>query len=266
MTDSEIAERFEAARWIARAAGQLALDYFRNRDRLDVETKGPTDYVTHADRDVENTIRRELAASFPDDAFLGEETAASFSGPVERCWIVDPIDGTHNFLRGVPYWTVSIGYVAEGKRQVGAVYDPSADELYYARRGFGAYCQAPGSEARLRAASTRSLGGSYIVLGHHDRSFEPRYFDIRRRMMEAGIAMRNFGSAALQLAHVASGRLDGFVEAELSAWDAAGGLLLVEEAGGWHAPFVPSSPTAKAACVACAPGIARELSALADLA
>ena len=100
------------------------------------------------------------------------------------------------------------------------------------------------------------------MLGHHDRSFEPRYFDIRRRMMEAGIAMRNFGSAALQLAHVASGRLDGFIELQLSPWDAVAGLLLVEEAGGWCAPFAPAGPTAKAACIAAAPGIG---AALADL-
>lgn len=262
MTDAEVAERFEAARWIARAAGQLALDYFHNRDRLEIELKGPTDYVSYADRDVENTIRRELAANFPDDAFLGEETAASFEGPVERCWVVDPIDGTHNFLRGMPYWNVSIGFVVDGRTQVGVVYDPPADALYYARHGHGAFCQAPGSESRIRAAATHALAGSYMVLGHHDRAFEPRYFEIRRRMMEAGIAMRNFGSAALQLAHVASGRLDGFIELQLSPWDAVAGLLLVEEAGGWHAPFAPPTPASKAICVACASGIGAELAAL----
>ena len=111
MTDSALVERYEAARWIAREAGQLALQYFRNRASLAVETKGPTDYVSVADRDVEAVIRRELATAFPGDGFLGEETAAQFGGRLDRCWIVDPIDGTHNFLRGVPYWNVAIGYV-----------------------------------------------------------------------------------------------------------------------------------------------------------
>jgi len=262
MSDASLHERYEAARRIAREAGQLALQYFRNRDRLAIEMKGPSDYVTHADRDVENVIRRALAAVFPDDRFLGEETAAQFAGPMDRCWIVDPIDGTHNFLRGVPYWNVAIGYVEEGVTQVGVVYDPPSDALYHARRGHGAWCQSDLGDVRIRAADTAALAGSYIVLGHHDRAFEPRYFDIRRRMMESGVAMRNFGSAALQLAHVASGRFDGFVELQLSAWDAVAGLLLVEEAGGYHAPFAPPSPTAKALCIASASGIGPQLAAM----
>ena len=255
-------ERYDAAQRIAHRAGLVALDYFRNREKLVVELKGPTDYVTHADRDVENVIRRELAAMFPDDVFLGEETAAQFTGPVDRCWIVDPIDGTHNFLRGVPYWNIAIGYVENGRTEVGVVCDPPAGALYHALRGNGAWCSASGGHTRVHAATTQQLAGAYVALGHHDRAFEPRYFEIRRRMMEGGVAMRNFGSAALQLAHVASGRLDGFIELQLSAWDAVAGLLLVEEAGGYHLPFAPAAPTAKAPCVGCASGIAQALTEL----
>jgi myo-inositol-1(or 4)-monophosphatase len=255
-------ERYEAAQRIAHRAGLVALDYFRNREKLVVELKGPSDYVTHADRDVENVIRRELAAAFPGDVFLGEETAAHFTGPVDRCWVVDPIDGTHNFLRGMPYWNVAIGYVENGRTEIGVVYDPPADALHHALRGNGAWCSGPDGQTHLHAATTQQLAGAYVALGHHDRAFEPRYFEIRRRMMEAGVAMRNFGSAALQLAHVASGRLDGFIELQLSAWDAVAGLLLVEEAGGYHLPFAPAAPTAKAPCVACASGIAPALTEL----
>jgi myo-inositol-1(or 4)-monophosphatase len=254
-----IEARYVAAQRIARAAGALALDYFRNRAKLVVELKGPADFVSHADRDVENLIRRELAAAFPDDAFLGEETAAGFTGPAERCWIVDPIDGTHNFLRGVPYWNVAIGYVEGGRTQVGVVCDPPAGVLYHAQRGGGAWASDADGTNRLHVAATQKLAGAYVVLGHHDRHPEDRYLDIRRRMMASGTAMRNFGSAALQLAHVASGRYDGFVELELAAWDAVAGLLLVEEAGGYHEPFAPRTPVAKAACLACTPGIAAEL-------
>lgn len=262
MTDARIEARYVAVQRIAREAGALALDYFRNRAKLVVELKGPADFVSHADRDVENLIRRELATAFPDDAFLGEETAAEFKGPAERCWIVDPIDGTHNFLRGVPYWNVSIGYVEDGRTQVGAVFDPPAGVLYHARRGGGAFGSDAQGTTRLHVSSTPKLAGAYVVLGHHDRSPDDRYLDIRRRMMAAGTAMRNFGAGALQLAHVASGRYDGFVELELSAWDAVAGLLLVEEAGGYHVPFAPATPTAKAACLACTPGIAAELKEL----
>ena len=103
MTD----RRYAAARDIARRAGALALDHWRNRERLTIEFKGPQDFVSRADREVEASIRREIAMAFPDDRFLGEETATGFTGTIDRCWVVDPIDGTHNFLRGLAYWNVA---------------------------------------------------------------------------------------------------------------------------------------------------------------
>jgi myo-inositol-1(or 4)-monophosphatase len=259
MTEADIAQRYEAARRIARAAGELALDYFRNRDRLAVEVKGVSDYVSHADRDVENTIRRELATAFPGDTFLGEETAAAFEGPIDQCWVVDPIDGTHNFVRGVPYWNVAIAYAEAGSATIGVVHDPVAGELYHAHRGGGAWCDDARGRHRLHVANTADLRGAYVALGHHDRAPDPHYLEIRERMMERGVSMRNFGSAALQLAHVARGRLDAFVERQLSIWDAIGGLRLVDEAGGYTAPFAPATATPKASCIASAPGIARAL-------
>ena len=114
---SSIQARHIAARKIARKAGELAHDYFSRRGALAVETKGAQDYVSQADRAVETLIRAELAQEFPDDAFLGEETAGSFAGGEERIWIVDPIDGTHNFLRGAHYYCVSIAFVAHGRRE-----------------------------------------------------------------------------------------------------------------------------------------------------
>jgi myo-inositol-1(or 4)-monophosphatase len=260
--DNTMQDRYAVAQEVARRAGALALDYWRNRDRLAVELKGPQDFVSRADRDVEALIRRELAARFPHDRFLGEETAASFDGPIDRCWVVDPIDGTHNFLRGMPYWNVAIAYVENGRARIGVVLDPPSGELYRAERGGGAWCDDASGSKRLHAAATSDLAGAYVALGHHDRVPDERYLEIRRRMMSAGISMRNFGSAALQLAHVARGRLDAFIELQLSIWDAIGGLLLVEEAGGYAAPFAPASATAKAECLACASGIAGELEAL----
>jgi myo-inositol-1(or 4)-monophosphatase len=258
-------ERYVTAQRVAREAGALALEHFRNRERLVVELKGPQDFVSRADREVEALIGAELSAAFPGDRFLGEETAAEFAGPIDRCWVVDPIDGTHNFLRGVPYWNVAIAYVVAGRAEVAVVFDPVADELHHASRGEGAWCDDASGRRRLHVADTSELRGAYVALGHHDRAFDARYLAIRERMMERGVAMRNFGSAALQLAHVARGRLDAFIELQLSIWDAIGGLLLVEEADGFAMPFMPPAPRAKDACVACAPGIAGELRSLAGV-
>ena len=188
-------DRYDAARRIA-LRRLVALDYFRNREARR-RAEGPDDYVTHADRDVENVIRRELAAAFA----------------TPRRAVTLRVASRHDIPRGM---------------------------LVLERGAIG--CSG---RSRPRVSSgTRTI------------------FEIRRRMMEAGVAMRNFGSAALQLAHVASGRLDGFIELQLSAWDAVAGLLLVEEAGGYHLPFAPAAPTAKAPCVACAPGIAPALTEL----
>src|SRR5205823_13310116 len=174
-------DRYTFACAIARKAGEVALDYWNRREQLVVELKGPVDFVSVADREVENLLRRELAAAFPDDRFLGEETARDFAGQFDRCWVVDPIDGTHNFLRGIPYWNVAIAYVERGRAAIGVVVDPPHGELYHAMRGGGAWCDAAGGTTRLRAAPTAALAGAYVALGHHDRSFTPVYFEVRRR-------------------------------------------------------------------------------------
>jgi myo-inositol-1(or 4)-monophosphatase len=250
-------------RELAPAAGRLADDYFRRRADLDVEVKGPTDYVSVADRAVERMIAEAIAKAFPGDAFLGEETASTLDGVPARLWIVDPIDGTHNFLRGVPYWNVSIAYVEGGVRTLGAVCEPCAGALYHAKHGAGAWRSDARGDARLSTSARTSLPGSMVCLGHHDRFPDERYMAIRRALMDRNVAFRNFGSAALQLAHVAEGRYDGFVELTLSSWDAMAGLLLVEEAGGYVAPFPGDAKlTERAPVVACGRGVAEALTAL----
>ncbi|HEY1325315.1 MAG TPA: inositol monophosphatase family protein [Casimicrobiaceae bacterium] len=251
--------RYRFACALARRAGERALAHWRARERLVAELKGAQDWVSAADRDVEALLRTEIAAAYPDDRFLGEETAATFAGALDRCWIVDPIDGTHNFLRGLPSWNVAVAYVEGGRAELAVTYEAPADALYRARRGQGAWCDERGEATPLRVATTTSLDHAFVALGHHDRAPSQRYLEIRRRMMERGVAMRNLGSGALQLAYVARGRFDGFIEMELAIWDAIGGLLLVEEAGGYVAPFAPATPTSKAAVLACTPGIAQAL-------
>jgi myo-inositol-1(or 4)-monophosphatase len=256
-------DRYAFLRKLSPTAGKLALDYFVNRGKLDVEVKGTTDYVSVADRAVEAMIAGEIAKAFPGDAFLGEETAGTLAGAPERLWIVDPIDGTHNFLRGIPYWNVSIAYVEHGERSLGAVCEPCTGAVYHARQGGGAWRTDADGETRLAASSRTSLPGSMVCLGHHDRSPDEQYMVIRRALMERNVACRNFGSAALQLAHVAEGRYDAFVEMTLSSWDAMAGLLLVDEAGGYTAPFPGTAKlTERAPVLACGRGIAAALSAL----
>jgi len=255
--------RHELLLRLARDAGARAREFWMRRAALTIELKGPQDFVSVADREVEAFIRGEIARTFPGDHFLGEETAASFSGTAERLWIVDPIDGTHNFLRGVTYWNVSIAYVEDGVRTLGVVYDPVHDELFHARRGGGAWRTDAGGETRLETAPTTALSDAMVAVGHSDRFFDARVVALRRALMEARVAFRNFGSAALQLAHVADGRLDGYIELELSTWDAMAGLLLVEEAGGRVAPFPGTAGlTVRAPVVAAVPGIFDAVSAL----
>jgi myo-inositol-1(or 4)-monophosphatase len=258
-----IDHRYDFIRHLAHAAGDRALAFFRNRAALTVESKGPQDFVSRADRDVEAFIRAEIAAAYPGDAFLGEESADPAVVSAPRLWIVDPIDGTANFLRGVAYWNVSIAYVEDGVRTLGAVSDPPAGEIFHACRGRGAWRTDARGETRLAAAPTASLATAMVAIGHHDRYPDPRFVAIRDALMTEGAAYRNFGAAALQLAHVAEGRIDAFIELELSAWDAMAGLLLVEEAGGYAAPFPgPGGLAVKAPVVATAPGIAAPLAAI----
>ena len=255
--------RHDFLRRLSRAAGELALEFFRNRAALTVEFKGPQDFVSRADREVEAFIRSEIAAAYPGEAFLGEETAETAAASAPRLWIVDPIDGTTNFLRGVAYWNVSIAYAEDGMRTLGAICDPVLGEIFHARRGHGAWRSDRHGEARLAAAPTTMLKEAMVAVGHHDRHPDAHFVAIRDALMAQGAAYRNFGAAALQLAHVAEGRIDAFVERELSAWDAMAGLLLVEEAGGYVAPFPgPRGLAAKAPVVAAAPGIAPALTAI----
>lgn len=255
-----ITARYAAAQTIAAKAGRLAHRYFVQRNVLAVEMKGTQDFVSHADRAVEALIRAEVEREFPGDAFLGEETATTFAGADDHLWVVDPIDGTHNFLRGARYYCVSIAYVASGRREIGVVCDPEHDELFHARRGHGSWCLRRGSEERLHVSDCAALSSAFVCLGHHDRHPEPRYIVLRRALMDHGAAMRNMGAGALQLAHVAAGRYDAFIELSLNAWDALAGLLLVEEAGGYVAPFPgPEGMRKPAPVLACAPGISQPL-------
>lgn len=213
----------------ARAGGVVLTKYFRALDQLDVQSKGPADFVSQADIEAEAEIRAVLLAAYPDATYRGEETDDQ-QGTSALEWVVDPLDGTTNFLCGIPHFAVSIALREAGQTIAGMVYQPLTDERFAARRGAG----ATRNGAPIRVSSRASWEQVVLATGvphrgspHHE-VFLAQLVAIRDRV--GGV--RRFGSAALDLAWVAAGRFDGFWEQGLKPWDVAAGNLLVEAAGG----------------------------------
>lgn len=232
----DIAARHEAAEDIARRAATLALDYFRARDALSVETKRhPSDLVSEADRNVETLIRTALAEAFPDDAQLGEEHG-SRAGRSGLTWVIDPIDGTAPYLSGLPGWCVSVGACDDAGPVIGVIVAPVLDETFSARRGAPATLNG----ARLRAARG-DLRSGLLGIGANDRVAPDKVGEMLAGLMAAGSSWTRYGSGALMLAWVAAGRLVGYAEPRMSAWDCMAAYCLIEAAGGRVLPF-PMGP------------------------
>lgn len=212
----------------ARRAGDGIARQAKRLDRLTVNTKQLNDFVTEADEQAEQSIIETVRKAYPDHAFLAEESGAS--GDSNTCWIIDPLDGTTNFIHGLPQFAVSIAVQVEGRLEHGVIYDPMRQELFTASRGNGAFLD----DRRIRVSSCRHLRDALIATGLPYRDFthiDP-YFGMLRQIMLGSTGIRRAGSAALDLAWVASGRHDGFWELGLQPWDIAAGMLLVQEAGG----------------------------------
>ena len=207
-----------------REAGALARDFFAQRDRLHIETKGPQDYVSEADRQVESCLIQALSRAFPNDGFVGEESGLRCAS---REWVMDPIDGTTNFLRGIPYYAVTLALVEDGVATLGLIYDPMRDQLYEARRHESAYCNGQ----PIRPVWRARLADSLIGLCHSSR-LNPDQLTARiAKVLQAGAILRQPGSAALMLCDLAMGRVDGLFDQDLKAWDSVAGLLIAHEAG-----------------------------------
>lgn len=216
----------------ARRAGNIINRGAREIDLLTVTTKGPKDFVSEVDRQAESTIVETLLDAYPDHAILAEEgTAKGANADAENVWIIDPLDGTTNFLHGLPMFSISIALERQGQLVAGLVYNPAMDELYTAERGGGAFL----NDRRLRVAGRTKLSDSVIGTGipHLGRGHHGNYLIELRHVMGEVSGIRRMGSAALDLAYVAAGRLDGFWESQLSPWDMAAGILLIREAGGF---------------------------------
>ena len=219
---------------VQKASRRLLRD-FAEVENLQVTSKGPGDFVSQADLRAEQTLREELSKARPAWAFLGEEGGQA-EGDWEWRWVVDPLDGTTNFLHGIPHWAISVGVEkrnADGKTELvaGCIYNPAGNEMFWAEKGMGAYL----NDKRLRVSGRRemvnALFAACIPFAKIQRKAE--FSATLARLMPQVSGVRRFGSAALDLAWVAAGRYDGFWELGLNKWDIAAGLVIVKEAGGF---------------------------------
>ena len=213
----------KAARGLRRDFGEV--------EQLQVSVKGPGNFVSTADHKAEKVLRQELQHGRPDYSFLMEESGAIAGSDTEHRWIVDPLDGTTNFLHGLPHFCISIALERAGEIVAGVVFDPIMDELFWAEKGIGTYL----NDRRLRVSSRRQLANALIATG---TPYDPgpdrkRYLAQLQAVMDSVADVRRMGAAALDLAYVAAGRFDGYWEYGLSPWDFAAGMLLVREAGGY---------------------------------
>jgi myo-inositol-1(or 4)-monophosphatase len=230
---TDIAARLAAAEPVVRRAGRIAADFFARRATLAIDRKGAQDLVSEADRSCEDFIVAELARTFPDDGFLGEEGGRR-GGSGEALWVIDPIDGTHNFLTGIPFWCVSLALVAGEEAKLGLIYDPTADELFSAAAGAGAFLNG----APMRVSGETDLGRARLCVGFSYRRPVVDHVRTIEACLTAGCEYLRLGSGALALAYVAAGRFDGYWERHMNSWDAAAGIALVREAGGWTNEFL----------------------------
>jgi len=218
-----IAAARKAARSLKRDFGEI--------EKLQVSLKGPANFVSAADHRAEETLYAELSKARPGYGFLGEEGGTREGADKTHTWIVDPLDGTTNFLHGIPQFAISIALEREGAIVAGLIYNPATDEMFIAEKGKGAFL----NEQRIRVAARKRLSDAVIACGlpHIGRGDLKLGAKETNRMQEQVAGLRRFGAAALDLAWVAAGRLDGYWERDLKPWDMAAGLILVREAGGF---------------------------------
>ena len=217
----------------ARTAGSVILRYMNRLDSLNVVEKQRMDFASEVDRMAEAEIVKELRRAYPRHAFLGEESGESGKGPL--VWAIDPLDGTHNYLRGIPHFSVSIALLDNGEPVYGVIYDPLRDELFTASKGDGAYL----NDRRIRVGKRETLDGAMLATGfpYRQRRHLDTQLGMTRTLLTQAEDIRRTGSAALDLAYAACGRFDGYFEIGLKPWDMAAGCLLVREAGGRYTDF-----------------------------
>ena len=205
---------------------------FGEIENLQVSSKGPGDFVTSADKRTEKMIIEELQKAHPDYGIITEESGIINKANTNNRWIIDPIDGTTNFLNGIPQFAISIGYEEENEIKCGVIFDPIKNEMFFAEKGNGAYL----NNSRIRVSNKSDFKNSCLVTGGPKVNSEKREFifeEYQKISVEVNSHVRKSGSAALDIAYVASGRYDGYWHREINYWDIAAGLILVKESGGF---------------------------------
>ncbi|MCA0872329.1 inositol monophosphatase [Seohaeicola saemankumensis] len=222
----------------ARKAGRSLVKDFREVENLQVSMKGAGDFVSKADLAAEKILKEELMGARPTYGWCAEEGGSEDGQDPTRRWIVDPLDGTTNFLHGLPHWAVSIALEHKGQVVAGVVFDPAKDEMFYAEKGEGAWLN---DSQRLRVSGRHRMIESIFATGlpFGGRADLPLTLQDLARLMPVCAGVRRWGSAALDMAYVAAGRYDGFWERRLNAWDMAAGVIIVREAGGFVQPLNP---------------------------
>jgi len=234
----------------ARRASRSLLKDFREVENLQVSRKGAGDFVSRADIAAEAMIKEDLMEARPTYGWFAEEGAEIEGQDPTRRWIVDPLDGTTNFLHGLPHWAISIALEHKGQITAGVVYDPVKDEMFFAEKGAGAWM----NDQRLRVSSRSSMIESIFATGlpFAGRADLPETLQDLARLLPATAGVRRFGAASLDLAYVAAGRYEGFWERRLQPWDMAAGLVVVREAGGFVEPLNPAGNILEDGEVVCA--------------
>ncbi len=219
----------------ARSAGKIIIRSIQHVEHLEVTTKGRNDFVSDVDRLAEQEIINTIHKSYPDHAILAEESGQQGDSDAETVWIIDPLDGTTNFLHGFPHYCVSIAVMVRGKIEHGVIYDPLRDELFTASKGSGAQL----NDRRIRVAKRKELSNGLLATGFPFKypQYLAPYLATFNALFPQVADVRRGGSAALDLAYVAAGRIDGYWEIGLQKWDLAAGTLLIEEAGGVVSDF-----------------------------
>ena len=224
MDEDQLTERAHFCLSLVESASSIAMQGFASTGLRAPGRKGPQDFLTETDGAVELYLRERIAEAFPEDGFLGEETGG---GGSSNLWVVDPIDGTANFARGIPHFCISIAFVAQGVTEIGMIAAPAMNEVYFARRG----CGATRNGSSIHASDTSSYAAACIELGWSNRASEERYLRLMSGILGAGANVRRAASGALGLAYVADGRSDAYLELHMHAWDCLAGMLLAAEAG-----------------------------------
>lgn len=246
---------------IALRVGREALQFRESADPsdLNVTSKGLQDYVTVADRKAEDTIKSALGDAFPEDGFLGEETGGAPA--TNGYWVVDPIDGTSNYVRGLRHWGVSIAYVLNDKIQIGVIYDAEFDRVYSAIAGQGAYC----GDRKVKVSAVSDTSQALLIVGYSHRTDFNIYQTLTRKLVETGADYRRLGAAAIGLVRVADGHADLYFESHVNSWDIFAGVLIAHEAGA-KVQMIPAGEmiTTGGPVIATTPGLDGEFAFLTE--